>query len=984
MCKTIILAAAGLCIACASQVRAENYEFRGVWVTRFEWTSPDPEKCRANITRIFETIAASNLNAAVFQIRGEAETLYPSTLEPWSSLLGGQDPGFDPVALAIQEAHRRGIAFHAYINPMPMQSLRGRRTSTASAPVAGNPLYQAHGPESAEPWVCVDADGKPGREEYFYMSAGVPDVHAYLRRVILDVVRRYDVDGIHLDRIRYPGPQYSHDAVSERRFRGRGNPNRREWTDWQREQLDKLINDLAAEIRAEKPYVVLSCAAWGIYNRHHIEGYGNFSSGYHDYFQDTWNWCRIGAMDVLMPMIYWNLPDPKPNYNELVADFIRGVGKDHFVGGQMVFTPDENAEEIRITREAGAWGTLLYAFRSAQSKGVLDRCRESLYPTKAFLPQMQRYTNPQSGVVLGTVTADDGSPLTDAWVSLAPADLGVQKRGGLARTWPSSADGRFAFMDVPPGPVYVSVYYAGAPKVRVGPVSVKAGETATADVVVAGAAEARDKPFLDIMAPDEGVRTGDKVAHLLGRTSPECRVDVAGTAVEVYSTGAFVRDGIPLAMGENTLTITATDPDGRIASHALTILRTESQAQSAPAQRRERTRRHPPAETQPAETVPTWVPGAVRIAETTAEETGITLGLHTVRLGGPYLARVPRGTRFEVVDKSGPNLKVRLAGSRCGWVPEKDVAWLPAGTAVPHNFFTACEVSGDEKLDKVSVSLKEKVVFAVTSETEPSNRLFVDFFNTHDALTWISHKSGAKVAGPVTGAQIEDDWFRLTIPLKGKQIWGYWTELDGNRLTLFIRRPPTIAEAPDSPLKGLLFALEAGHGGSGAGAVGHMGTKEKTINAEAVAQLKKALEQRGAKTVLVRPGDSEPSLRDRVVKANEAQADFFVSIHANAAGNSRGYLRVSGTSTYYKDKHCYLPADIVYRRLLGLNWNEFGVVGNFSYYPLQNTHVPGILIEQAFMSNPYDEARLLDVGYQQKQAKAVVEGIEEFFIRVKE
>lgn len=163
-----------------------------------------------------------------------------------------------------------------------------------------------------------------------------------------------------------------------------------------------------------------------------------------------------------------------------------------------------------------------------------------------------------------------------------------------------------------------------------------------------------------------------------------------------------------------------------------------------------------------------------------------------------------------------------------------------------------------------------------------------------------------------------------------------------------------------------------------------MGTKEKTINAAAVQELQRTREQRGAKTVLVRPGDSSPTLQERVDRANEANADFFVSIHANAAGNTRGYLAISGTSTYYRDKHCHRPAELVYRRLLGLGWREFGVVGNVSYYPLQNTRVPGILVEQGFISNPADEARLLDATYQRQQAEAIVDGLEEFFAGARE
>jgi N-acetylmuramoyl-L-alanine amidase len=1030
-------------------------EFRGAWVSRFEWVARDPEECQANIKRVFETLAAANFNAAVFQIRGAAETLYPSELEPWSPLIGGEDPGFDPVALAIEQAHAHGIAFHAYINPMPLRSLRWR-----DAPQNPDHLFYRHGPNTAESWVCVDREGRPAKREYFYLSAGVPAVQSYIREVIRDVVRRYDVDGIHLDRIRYPGPEYSHDPISRRRFLGRGNPQRSDWEDWQRGQLDKLINDLAAEIRAEKSQIVLSCAAWGIYNRYHVDGYGGFSSGYHDYFQDTWNWCRLGAMDLLMPMIYWNLADPKPNYDELVADFVRGVGPERLVGGQMVFSPDENTEQIRLTRDASAFGTVLWNYRSAVRRGVIERLPDELYREKAPIPIVTRLRDPQYGAILGTVVADDDRPLLDAWVSLAPTADNQKRRGVFAQTWTTSADGRFAFLNVPPGRARVEVRYEGVPEIATREVDVRLGEVADCEITVTGAADVRKQPYLALIRPQNGSTTTRGAVHVLGRTQPRYSVAVGGEAVQVYATGGFARDNVPLEIGKNQIEIEVKD---RRRSHkrVLTITRVEPERETAvPAQPRflqpakdvalqprqllEIRVKGPPgraggtavvAEDLTAELTETldkhdrptgvyvaslrapgdgpasptrlqarwpaqgdqaalecesqatfevWDPSDVRVAETTAERTGISHGLHTVRLGGPWLAWVPPGTRFEVIGRQGANCKIRLSVSVTGWVSEKDIRWLAPGTAVPHNFATSCHVGGNEDHDVLSVSMSAPVVVAVRSETRPDNRLYVDFFNSHHALTWMSQKSGAEVIGPVRAEQVEENWLRLTIPVNCRQIWGYWIEIKDGRFTLHVRRPPAIADYPESPFSGRTIALEAGHGGSGSGAVGPFGTKEKTVNLAAARALERELTARGAQVVQVRRGDESPSLDERVARANATNADLYVSLHANAAGTRRGHLRVSGTSTYYHDVHCHLAAQLVYEQLLALGWDEFGVVGNFSYLPLRNTRVPAILVEQAFMSHPGDEARLLDPDYQQRQAIAIANGLEAFFDRARE
>jgi N-acetylmuramoyl-L-alanine amidase len=1047
----VLLAIAGGLLGLVPVVAADApAEFRGAWVSRFEWVSRDPDACQENIRQIFQTLADANFNTVVFQIRGAAETLYPSEIEPWSPLIGGADSGFDPVALAIEEAHARGIAFHAYINPMPLRALRW-----PDAPQNPDHLFYRHGPTAAESWVCVDRDGRPAKRDYYYLSAGIPAVHAYLREVILDVVRRYDVDGIHLDRIRYPGPEYSHDPVSRRRFIGRGNPRLRDRADWQREQLNKLINDLAAEIRAEKPHVVMSCAAWGIYNRYHIDGYGGFSSGYHDYFQDTWYWCRLGAMDVLMPMIYWNLADPKPNYDELIADFVSGVGPDHLVGGQRVFSPDENAEQIRLTREAGALGTVLWNYRSAQRRGVIAHLRENLYQEEAPVPEITRLSNPEYGTILGTVLADDGQPLVDAWVSIQR-----RQRGMYPPTWTTSADGRFAFLNVRPGRERIEVRYEGVPEVVTREVEVRVGEVTTCEFTVPGSAAVRDKPYVALVRPGDGTTTERDVVHVLGRTHPRHKVTVGGEAVDVYATGGFARDNIPLQIGENRIEIVVKD---RRRSHTrvLTITRVERRPETGepveprfmqpaedvalqPGQLLEIRVKGPPGREggtaslaeyltanlaeilededplssvyvarlrvpdlgarQPAHLrahwpqhgddpaleflstarIEIWDPAAVRVAETTAERTGITHGLHSVRLGGPWLAWVPQGTRFEVIERRGANCHIRLSASVTGWVAESNIRWLDPGTAIPHNFTTGCHVDGNKDHDVLSIGMSAPVVVAVRSETRPGNRLYVDFFNSHHALTWISRKSGAQVIGPVRAEQIEENWLRLTLPLNCRQNWGYWTEIRDGRFRLYVRRPPAIAAYPASSLSGRTIALEAGHGGSGSGAVGPFGTKEKTVNLAAARALERELTARGARVVQVRRGDENLSLSERVARANAADADLYVSLHANAAGTRRGHLRVSGTSTYYHDIHCYLPARLVYDQLLALGWDEFGVVGNFSYLPLRNTRMPAILIEQAFMSHPGDEARLLDPNYQKRQAIAIANGLETFFDRARE
>ena len=785
-----------------SRAKAETPEFRALWITRFEWPSEDAEKCKENILQIFTDMEKANFNTAVFQVRGQCDTLYPSTLEPWSPLFGSKDPGFDPLAFAIEEAHKRGIQFHAYLNPVPLFSWR--REFTPPPHTTPEHPYYLHGPDSAEPWVCYDDKGNmmdPSKAEYWYLSPGIPDAMAHVRAVIKDLVTRYDIDGIHFDRIRYPGAVYSRDPISVKRFYGRGNPNRLEWFDWQREQLDKFTNDVYAEVMALKPHIIVSCAAWGIYNRHNVPGYDKFSSGFHDYYQDTWNWVRLGSMDLLMPMIYWDMNDPKPNYQELVDDFVKGIGKEHLVGGQRLFgsagKADENKNQILYSRKAGIQGTVLFAYGSAKKSGVMERLGETIYENKADFPALIWKVKPEYGIILGTVTDETGEPLEDAWVSIEPEtkDAKIQKEAVFRQRWTTGADGRFAFLKVPPVPVNIRVAFIGSPELNQSYSSVQAGEVVNVTIPVQ-AKQARADVFFHIFEPKENSKTNAAMVHLLGRTLPGNQIYIQGKKVEVFSTGAFAMDNIPLKMGENKISATAVASDGSsTTTRVLTIIRKEDERDNekkkadftfvspkkdgaflpgdtieikvqglpgrnltaylfkdkariplteASAEEGETTATYRSVYKIPANFVANpshvivkikspkgmsktkskiisenkievWDSAKVRVGEITADKTGILFGTHTVRLGGPYLSEVPKGTRMEVIGFLGEDYRIRLSESLTGWVSQKRLQILPDGTPLPQAFFTYCNIIGDDKYDKIVIGMKENIVIAMAA-----------------------------------------------------------------------------------------------------------------------------------------------------------------------------------------------------------------------------------------------------------------------------
>ena len=155
-------------------------ELRGAWVTRFAWADTRPDSMKLKISGIMKQLESANFNAVFFQVRGQCETLYPSPLEPWSKLLDFKGPGFDPVKLAIEEAHKNNLKFYGYINLLPLWNESG-------PPKDKNHLYFEHGPQvdPQESWVCFGEDGKPMKlKGYYYLNPALPEVKTYLKEVV--------------------------------------------------------------------------------------------------------------------------------------------------------------------------------------------------------------------------------------------------------------------------------------------------------------------------------------------------------------------------------------------------------------------------------------------------------------------------------------------------------------------------------------------------------------------------------------------------------------------------------------------------------------------------------------------------------------------------------------------------------------------------------------------------------------------------------
>lgn len=377
-----------------------------------------------------------------------------------------------------------------------------------------------------------------------------------------------------------------------------------------------------------------------------------------------------------------------------------------------------------------------------------------------------------------------------------------------------------------------------------------------------------------------------------------------------------------------------------------------------------------------------WRRDPERLVAAGADGAALLHGLHEVRLGGPYLAELPSGTLLHVTGRRGAHLRVQLAPDTTAWVAA--TALLPAtpGTRPPHAAFTSVLATGNAEGDVVSIPLAARVPYAVNAHTTPEGRQFLELelYGAHHATTWVSQRAGAKLVRDVHVGQAGPGRVRVRITPVAPRLWGWRVERTAGALRVLLRPAPLLDPNAASPLDGLRVALEAGHGSpDNLGAVGATGVPEKDINRWTTEALKAELEAAGAQVVLVREGDDNPDLRERARRVDASGAELFVSIHANASDTSGGFLRVAGASTFYKHAPHRELAAAVQRRVLELTGlDDFGVVGNFNYTPLRlTTWMPAVLVEQAFVTHPADEAQLLDPQFRARLARAVRLGLED-------
>lgn len=459
-------------------------EFRGVWiatVNNIDWPSAPGlpvETQKKELRELIERIEQLNLNAVILQVRPAADAFYPSETEPWSYFLTGKQgqapsPFFDPLAYAIELCHSKGMELHAWFNPFRVRN-NGYYTLAPGSFAAKNPKY------------IHLFDNK------LFLDPGIPQVRNHIVKVIMEVVRKYDIDAIHFDDYFYPYPIRGQKYPDSKTFSqyGKGFYPKR-LSDWRRENINRFIHALHDSIKAVKPSVKLGISPFGVWRNKSDDPKGSpgvkATTSYDHLYADVYKWLANDWIDYVIPQLYWEQGNRFGDFTVLAKWW-----NDHCFGkplylGQALYkstgttkvfaNPKEISEQISILRRfenIGGFALYSASHLTKLSDVILNELYSNLLPTKVdtphnarpvMIPEVVQQQLPEPLPEKNIIVDNTGIPgksdsttgfLIDAELPVPEQFNVIKSRGGWEISWetiPSVHDNGLKFMVIIFNPV---------------------------------------------------------------------------------------------------------------------------------------------------------------------------------------------------------------------------------------------------------------------------------------------------------------------------------------------------------------------------------------------------------------------------------------------------------------------------------------------------------------------------------------------------
>jgi uncharacterized lipoprotein YddW (UPF0748 family) len=368
-------------------------EMRGLWiatVANIDWpsrTTLSADQQKAELRDLLDRAASSGFNAVMFHVRPAGDAVYDSAIEPWGAMLTGTqgtNPGYDPLAFAVTEAHARGLEIHAWINPFRAGNSKDTlKLASTHLFNTRRDLLRVYG---AQLW----------------MDPGEPAIHDHVMRVVSDIVQRYDIDGVHADDYFYPYQENDAagkliDFPDSASYAKSGSMLPRD--DWRRENVHRFVERMYREVHAIKPTIKVGLSPFGIWRPGNPASVAGLDA-YATIYADSKKWLQEGWVDYLAPQLYWAIGAPQQSYPALLDWWIAQNTMNRHVwpglaayrvgdGTAGAFNTNEIPSQIALTRaHAAGTGHILYNANSTlkRSTGAVATSLASLYGTRALVP----------------------------------------------------------------------------------------------------------------------------------------------------------------------------------------------------------------------------------------------------------------------------------------------------------------------------------------------------------------------------------------------------------------------------------------------------------------------------------------------------------------------------------------------------------------------------------------------------------------------
>lgn len=406
---------------CPSDPATPKDQFRAMWITsvyNIDWPSASGLSASAQRSEFrswLDLAEQQNMNAVVVQVRPTADAFWPSPHEPWSQWLTGtqgRGPGYDPLAFMVEEAHERGIEFHAWFNPYRVATHTDRTQLHSSHPARQNPSWS------------FEYNGQ------LYYNPGIPEVREFVIDAMMDAVINYDIDGAHFDDYFYPYPASGQQIPDQSTYSQYGS-GFASIDDWRRDNINRLVEGMSQAITAAKPHVAFGISPFGIWRNSSTDPRGSDTSGLQSYdaiYADTRTWVREGWIDYVTPQLYWYIGKSAADYEVLVpwwSDLVSGTDVHLYVGqaaykvgdGGAWNDPAELSDHLQLNRDyPEVRGDVFFSASDVRNDplGAISQLTSQHYSRPALIPARTQLpgTTPSSPVISDATRTANGIAVT--------------------------------------------------------------------------------------------------------------------------------------------------------------------------------------------------------------------------------------------------------------------------------------------------------------------------------------------------------------------------------------------------------------------------------------------------------------------------------------------------------------------------------------------------------------------------------------------